>query len=269
MHSDCADRGQVFIVDLDGVVWLGKKPIEENVIAIRSLISKGRRVLFLTNNSTRSRALYVEKLGDLGIKVRVDSVITSGYLAAAWLYEQKGASDVYIVGEEGLVEEAILAGHRVLSVDEAIRSVAVVVGLDRNLTYQKLKAATRALMKGSLFIATNTDHVFPVEDGLDPGAGTIVAALGSATGREPDFIAGKPNPWIIDFVEKRLGISRKSMVIVGDRIDTDMRLAMAAGVKGVLVLTGLTGKDDVSKAGELRAAGIDIVGTLKDLVDRC
>lgn len=272
MESDCLDSGQVLIVDLDGVVWLGRKPIEENVIALKSLISRGYRVLFLTNNSTRSRAQYVKMLRDLGISVGIDSVITSGYLAASWLYEQKGASEVYIVGEEGLIEEAVLAHHKVLTGEEATRSTAVIVGLDRNLTYQKLRAATRALLNGSLFIATNTDHVIPVEDGLDPGAGAIVAALESATGRKPDFIAGKPNPWIIDLVEKRLGISRQNMVIIGDRVDTDMRLAMAAGVRGILVLTGLTGEDIISKTAESAGQGIaeiTITRTLKDLVDRC
>ena len=272
MERGCLDSGQTLIVDLDGVVWLGRKPIEENVTALKSLISRGYRVLFLTNNSTRSRAQYVRMLRDLGISVGIDSVITSGYLAASWLYEQKGASEVYIIGEEGLIEEAVLAHHKVLTGEEAVRSTAVIVGLDRNLTYQKLRAATRALLNGSLFIATNTDHVIPVEDGLDPGAGAIVAALESATGRKPDFIAGKPNPWIIDLVEKRLGISRQNLVIVGDRMDTDMRLAMAAEVRGILVLTGLTGEDIISKTAEparLSMAGITIARTLKDLVDRC
>ncbi|MEM0471334.1 MAG: HAD-IIA family hydrolase [Sulfolobales archaeon] len=272
MEKGCLDRGQTLIVDLDGVVWIGRKPIEENVIALRSLISRGYRVLFLTNNSTRSRTQYVRMLRDLGIIVGIDSVITSGYLAASWLYEQKGASEVYIVGEEGLIEEAVLAHHRVLTGEEAVRSTAVLVGLDRNLTYQKLRAAARALLNGSLFIATNTDHVIPVEDGLDPGAGAIIAALEATTGRKPDFVAGKPNPWIIDLVEKRLGIPRQNLVIIGDRVDTDMKLAMDTGVRGILVLTGLTGEDVISKAiglERLSVTGITIMRTLKDLVDRC
>lgn len=272
MRGRCIGGEDILLVDLDGVMWIGRKPVEDNVKAVKDMISRGNRILFLTNNSTRSRALYSRILRDLGINVGVDSIITSGYLAAVWLREQRGSVDVYIVGEEGLIEEAILAGHRILTGEEAVRSSAVIVGLDRNLSYQKLRAAVRALLRGSLFIATNTDHVIPVEDGLDPGAGAIIAALESASGRKPDFIAGKPNPWVIDLIERSLNTSRDSIVVVGDRIDTDMRLTMLAGVRGVLVLTGLTKEEDIARAKELErleSAGIIITRSLKDLVNTC
>lgn len=272
MHNICIDDERVMLVDLDGVVWIGKKPLEENVVAIREMISRGREIFFLTNNSTRSRAQYARMLSSLGISVGVDRIITSGYLASTWLRENEGAVSVYIVGEEGLIEEAVLAGHRILTGEEAERARAVIVGLDRNLTYGKLKAASRALLRGSLFIATNTDHVVPVEDGLDPGAGALIAALEAATKRKPDFVAGKPNPWIIDLVERKLNISRKNVVVVGDRIDTDMKLASAAGVKGILVLTGLTRENEASKIRELEKQGVSeiiVTRTLKDLIDMC
>ncbi len=272
MGKACIDLDDSLLVDLDGVVWLGRKPVEENLAAIRSLISRGARIFFLTNNSTRSRALYANMLRNIGIEVEPSNIVTSGYLAVAWLSEKRGSARVYILGEEGLVEEAVIAGHRILTGEEASRSDAIIVGLDRNLTYQRLRAAVRALLKGSLFIATNTDHVIPVEDGLDPGAGAIIAALETATGRKPDFVAGKPNPWIIDLIERMHGISRENIVVVGDRIDTDMRLAISAGVRGILVLTGLTKEEDLSRIvgkEDLTASGVSIIRSLKDLIDRC
>lgn len=267
MEEICIDLDDLLLVDLDGVVWLGRKPVEENIAAIRSLIERGARIFFLTNNSTRSRSLYANMLRNLGIEVKPSDIVTSGYLAAIWLSEKRGSSRVYILGEEGLIEEAVIAGHRILTSEEASRSDAVIVGLDRNLTYQRLKAAVRALLKGSLFIATNTDHVIPVEDGLDPGAGAIVAALEASTGRKPDFVAGKPNPWIIDLIERIYGIPRENIVVVGDRMDTDMKLAVSAGVRGILVLTGLTKEEDLSRIAGQR--GITVTRSLKDLIDRC
>jgi len=228
-------------------------------------------VLFLTNNSTRSRFSYAEALAGLGIAVMPERVITSGHLAAEWLRQREGSVGVYVVGEEGLVEELILSGHRVLTISDSQKARAVVVGLDRALSYAKLRAAVRALLRGSLFIATNTDHLLPVEDGLDPGAGSIVAALEAAAGRKADFIAGKPNPWVVDYIVERYGIPREEILIVGDRIDTDMKLAINSGVRGLLVLTGYTREEDLEGLegdGERRST-IYVTRTLADLAAKC
>ncbi|MEM1611083.1 MAG: HAD-IIA family hydrolase [Sulfolobales archaeon] len=268
----CIDGLEAMLVDLDGVVWIGSKPIEENLRALKKLMGKGIMVLFLTNNSTRSRASYAEALRRLGMEVPPEMILTSGFLASEWLRQREGSTEVYMIGEEGLIEELILAGHRVLTISDAERARAVVVGLDRNFNYIKLRAAVRALLRGALFIATNTDHLIPVEDGLDPGAGSIVAALERASGRSVDYIAGKPNPWIIEYITNIYRISRKGIVIIGDRFDTDMKLAVDSGVKGILVLTGYTSEKEIKNRGDLieyRGGEIYVARTLMDLAIYC
>ncbi len=268
----CIDDLEAMLVDLDGVIWIGSKPIEENLKALKKLMGKGIMALFLTNNSTRSRASYRETLKRLGIEVSPEMILTSGFLASEWLRQREGSTEVYMIGEEGLMEELILAGHRVLTISDVERAKAVVVGLDRNLNYIKLRAAVRALLRGALFIATNTDHLIPVEDGLDPGAGSIVAALERAGGRSVDYIAGKPNPWIVEYVINKYRISRKGLAVVGDRFDTDMKLAADSGVKGILVLTGFTSEKDIEGGEDLakyRGREIYVARTLMDLAEYC
>jgi phosphoglycolate/pyridoxal phosphate phosphatase family enzyme len=268
----CLDDLEALLVDLDGVTWIGSKPIEENLKALKKLMRKGAMVLFLTNNSTRSRASYGETLKRLGIEVSSEMILTSGFLASEWLRQREGSTEVYIVGEEGLIEELTLAGHKILTASDAERARAVVVGLDRNLNYIKLRASVRALLRGALFIATNTDHLIPVEDGLDPGAGSIIAALERASGRSVDYIAGKPNPWIIEYVVNKYRISRKGLAVIGDRFDTDMKLAANSGVKGILVLTGFTSEKDIEGgkyAVEYHGREIYIARTLMDLAEYC
>lgn len=253
--------GDTLLVDLDGVVWIGSRPVEDNVEAIRILARRGHRVLFLTNNSTRSRRSYSEILSGFGIPADPGSVITSGLLASQWILSRRGATKILPLGEEGLVEELVISGHVVLNPSDYRSAQAVVVGLDRGLTYQRLRAAVRAVLGGALFVATNEDNLLPSEDGLDPGAGSLVAAIEAATGRKPDFVAGKPSPWAVEYVVERHGLRREDLVVVGDRIDTDMELARRALVRGVLVLTGMT-RDPVAKG----SGDFVVVRSLKDLL---
>ncbi|MDT7890256.1 MAG: HAD-IIA family hydrolase [Desulfurococcales archaeon] len=268
----CLDRLGAILVDLDGVVWIGSRPLEDNLRALKRLMERGVEILFLTNNSTRSRESYAEAIRRLGVEASRETVITSGFLASEWLRLREGRVEVYAIGEEGLIEELILAGHRILTLGDHQRARALVVGLDRNLNYAKLRAAVRTLLGGALFIATNTDHLIPVEDGLDPGAGAIIAALEKASGRKVDYVAGKPNPWIVEYIINRYRVPREELVVVGDRLDTDMRLAIDSGVRGILVLTGFTGEEEIKNMeamGNRYEGEIYIAKTLMDLVEGC
>ncbi len=254
------------IIDLDGVVWLGSKPIESNIEFIRRAMESGVDVVFLTNNSTRSRRVYSARLRHLGIEADESRIINSGYSAAKWLSEKFGECRVYPVGEEGLVEELVLAGHTVVTASDAPRYAdAVVVGLDRGLTYGKLRAAVRAILNGAVFVATNLDHVIPVADGVDPGAGAIVSAIERATLRSIDFDAGKPGGWIMDLAFRALGNPpRDGVVVIGDRIDTDVEMARRYGVRSILVLTGLTRAEDLKNIGG-RLTNTTVVRDLSEL----
>jgi 4-nitrophenyl phosphatase len=259
------EKYEIFLIDLDGVVWRGREVIKDNVQAIRYLIGRGKKVAFLTNNSTRSRSVYAELLRGIGIDVNEGSVVTSGYAAALWTARNRPRALIYILGEEGLAEEAAKLGLRLATRTEALsgKVEAVIVGLDRNLTYSKLNAAFKAVQDGALFVAANRDPTFPLERGSKaPGAGSIVAALEAALGREPDFVAGKPNPWMVDIA---LGgrYDRSEVLVIGDRLETDILMANKANVDSVLVLTGVTTREEAERAkGDLRPTCI--LETLKE-----
>lgn len=228
--------------DMDGVVWRGSMIIKENAEWLRKVIESGIRVVFVTNNSTRSRRVYAERLSNaLGIRVGVESVITSGYATAVWLRRRYGPSRVIVVGEEGLVEEMVLQGHLVLNPYDPVRCPVdfVVVGMDRGLNYAKLATAHEAVRRcGARLIATNPDTTYPVEDGDHPGAGSVLSFLVTSTGREPEVIVGKPHEPIAEVAVPSK--EYRDVIIIGDRCDTDIEWGRRLGAKTVLVLTGLT-----------------------------
>jgi len=240
------------IVDLDGVVWRGGKPIQENVEALRMLHNAGMKIVFLTNNSTRSRRLYSQLLTHtLGFNVKPEDIVTSAFAAAKWLKENMGPSKVYVVGEEGLVEELVCEGHTVVTLTEAksCKADIVVVGLDRNLTYKKLLTA-HTLVKwcSKPYIATNIDATVPMENADIPGAGAILAALEKSTGKKPAYVTGKPNPWIVEIALSQLELDRREVLLVGDRLDTDIEVAVKLGIDSLLVYTGVAKPEDVVKS---------------------
>lgn len=249
------------LVDVDGVIWIDGRPIRENVEALIQIAETGVEVVLLTNNSTRSRRAYSRRLAETGLNVGPDRIVNSGYSASLWLRENRGPSRVLMVGEDGLAEELMLQGHEILNPGDYVYAEAVVVGLDRGLSYRRLEASTWAIRRGALFVATNRDNAYPTTQGLSPGAGSIVALLESASGKRVDFDAGKPNPWMLEAAYRLLGRRPERVAVIGDRVDTDMELARRAGVDGILVMTGVAAarKDPIPQ-------GVRVVSTLKDLL---
>ena len=260
-------RYRLLLVDLDGVVWRGGRVLEGNVGWLRRAREAGASIVFVTNNSTRSRRLYAERLGRvLGFPVGVGDVLTSGYAVARRLLEEYGASRVLPIGEEGLVEELSSAGHLVLNPMDGGRCPVdfVVVGLDRGASYGKLASAHRAIVRcGAGLVASNADHVVPVEDGSLPGAGALLAFLEASTGARPLFVAGKPEPYMLLLASRIRGVDPGEALVIGDRCDTDVEAARRAGMDSVLVLTGVAGERGercdatyvVGELGELGLAG--------------
>ncbi|MEM0366609.1 MAG: HAD-IIA family hydrolase [Acidilobaceae archaeon] len=259
------DNIEYIIVDLDGVVWRGRDIIEDNVSSLARLLDLGFKLRFITNNSTKSRADYIVKLRSLGLKVNPEDVTTSGRAASLWLKRVQGESRVYVIGEEGLVEELRVEGHIVT--ESSLEASSLVVGLDRRVCYNKLSEAVRALARGILFIATNLDPNLPQEDTIIPGAGAIIAFLEVASGRKPDFIAGKPNPWILE-VALGEAIDYSRVLVIGDRIDTDIVLAEKVGAKPVLVLTGAHRTLDENIRKQLEHRGVIVLNNLKELINK-
>lgn len=240
-----------FIFDCDGVVWRGETKIEEVDKVVEILRKRNKKIIFLTNNSTKTRKDYVKKLEAFGIKTNVNEIITSGYATGHYLKRKYGTDlKILIIGEDGLEDEMRNFGYTIIYEDASwnFKVDAVVVGLDRQLTYDKLAAGAYAILNGAKFIATNTDPNIPTEKGLLPGAGAIVSFLETATGIKPEIIVGKPNAEIMNFALRVLNVKPEKVLVIGDRIETDILAAKRVECKSLLVLTGATTLNDVEKS---------------------
>jgi 4-nitrophenyl phosphatase len=223
------------ILDMDGVIWRGSEPIGDLHQIFSRLYSRGWKVTLATNNATRTIAQYVDKLSAFGVNVEPWQIVNSAIAVAQHLnnlFPQGGA--VYIIGEEGLSEA--LAEQGFFYAEENV--LAVVVGMDRKLTYEKLRRATLLIRNGAPFIATNPDRTFPTPEGLIPGAGSILAALEAACYQAP-VIAGKPSPAMYQIILSRLQLPPSEVLVIGDRPETDIAGAQAIGCRTALVLSGV------------------------------
>ncbi len=237
-----------FIIDMDGVLYRGNTLIPGAVEFISTLEETGRSFLLLTNNSSLTPAQYEAKLARMGIKVQQDKIFTSALATAQYLRSTaKTGAKVFLIGMDG-IREALLAEGFVLANDRNVDFV--VVGIDFNLTYEKLKEAALAIRAGATFIGTNPDKTLPMEEGLYPGNGAILAALEASTGVKP-VVVGKPSPLIFEIALKRLGSTPEKTAVVGDRLETDILGAQQAGLKSILVLSGVT-DDQFLASAELK-----------------
>lgn len=267
-----------WVLDLDGVVWLGEKPIPGAAEAVARLRVAGERVLFVTNNSNASLAAQEAKLERLGVPAHGD-VITSA-MAGARLVEP--GERAFVCGGPGIDEALVARGAEPVRGGNSRGDVgevdAVIVGLDRDFDYERLRLATRAIHRGARFIATNDDATFPTPDGPVPGGGALVAAVAYATRVRPT-IAGKPHRPMANLVralvaqghpngrdgatpaasEAADGPGVGEGTVVGDRPETDGAFAATLGYRFALVLTGVTAADDlpVSPTPDLVAASLD------------
>lgn len=242
------------IIDIDGVLWRGSKPLPGVADFFVFLKAHGIQFLIVTNNATRTAEFLVDRLATLNVSVSPDEILTSAKATALHLKrELPEASLVLVVGEEGLMDALTGAGFRALPADSPeadSAAAAVVVGLDRGLTYRKLRVGATAIRAGARFIATNTDATFPAEEGLVPGAGSMVAAVQTATSVTPTVI-GKPFRPMFDAALKILQSDVAATAMLGDRLDTDVQGAQAVGLKTILVLTGVTTAEE-AKASSIK-----------------
>lgn len=236
----------VALLDLDGVVYVGEQAVPHAAQALGQARGAGQRLAFVTNNALRPPSAVAEQLRRLGVSATAEDVVTSAQAAARVLRERLPAEGrVLVAGGEGLRLALAEVGLRpVADADEAPR--AVVTGHDPEQTWRRLAEAALALAAGLPWVASNTDSSIPSARGALPGAGAVVALLATATGRQPDAVAGKPHPALHQESVERT--QARHPLVVGDRLDTDIEGATTAGVDSLLVLTGVTGP------GELLAA---------------
>ncbi len=227
---------RALILDMDGVLWRSTQPIGNLPEIFERIAQMGWKAVLATNNATLSVEQYLSKLQDFGVSLKPWQLVNSSQAAAHYLKERHAqGGPVYVVGEEGLISTLQGAGFYLADRDV----LAVVAGMDRGLTFNKLRLATLLIRAGAPFIGTNPDRTFPTPEGQIPGAGAILAAIEAATGIQP-LIMGKPSPEMYRIALERLGTTPGQTLVVGDRLETDIAGAQALGCLTGLVLSGVT-----------------------------
>ena len=245
----------LLLVDLDGVVYRGADPVPGVAALLSARVAAGDDVVYVTNNSMHYRADYVSRLEALGAPVSADRVVSAPRATALYIAEHlPDVRRVLAVGASGLDRElrdvgldVVNAGHAaermaregIDGVAAAGRPGAVVVGLDPNLTYLRVAAAADCIRAGAMFLATKRDPVYPVEAGLRPGAGSVVAAVEATTGVTP-IVIGKPGPLLMEEAAASVGRPATEAIVIGDGIGTDLAAAKVVGARCILMLTGVT-----------------------------
>ena len=236
-------RIQGYLIDLDGTVYRGEQLIPGASQAISLLRARRRRFVFLSNKPLQSRMDYAAKLTSLGIPTEKSEVVNSSQVLALHLSREAPGAKVFAIGEPPLLAELKEAGLILTDKPEEIEYV--IAAFDRTFDYRKLNIAFQALKRGARFYATNPDRTCPVENGEIPDAAAVIAALEATTGRKVEKIFGKPSRYMIETALEVLGLPPEKCAMVGDRLETDIRMAKENGLTAILVLTGVTRPEDV------------------------
>ena len=238
------------ILDMDGVLWRGDTPMPGLVAFFDTMRACDIGFILATNNATKTANMYTERLARFGVDVPPHQILTSAEATASYLAElYQPGSPLYVIGAMGLHEALTTQSFRILSaadVRAGASAVSVVAGLSPVMTYEDLAMGAHLVNQGVPFVGTNPDANFPSEIGPLPGAGAILAMITTATGIEPTVI-GKPGPIIFREAVNRLGGDPSTVAMVGDRLSTDIYGAKAAGLRAILVLSGISTREEAEK----------------------
>ena len=246
--SETLKNKKLYVFDMDGTMYLGDKVFDFAIRFINHLRESGKRVLFFTNNASRSKTAYIERLASLGFAPTEDEIMTSGDVTKAFLTRYRGGKSVYLVGTSELTEDFKRDGIKLVGDDEK-RADIVVSSFDKELTYKKLFNACNFIVNGAEFLSTHPDFVCPIEGGIEPDSGAIAAAITAATGATPKYF-GKPCRETLDMICEVTGVSKDDICVFGDRLYTDIAFGRNNGVTAVLVMTGETTAEQLERAGE-------------------
>jgi glycerol-1-phosphatase len=242
-----ADRFDGLLIDLDGVVWIGREPVPGSPEALGTLLGAGKRLVFVTNNPGKHPAAYAERLGEMGIEVSAEQIVTAGMVVARLAGEAAGSGgSAFVIGAAALKEMVAASGARVLEGEDGRDADAVVVSGHRGFDYGELLTAKRALDRGAALFATSHDPTMPFPGGEVPGTGAVLAAVETASGRRAE-IAGKPERHLFEMAREALG-ECESVVMVGDRLSSDIAGGARAGLETILVLSGTTTREEAAAA---------------------
>lgn len=251
------DKIRVFMLDMDGTIYLGEHLFPCTPPFLEYLKKTGRRAVYLTNNSSRSRDKYVRRLAGFGIDAPPEDIFTSGEATTLWLSERAPNAKIYLAGTPSLEEEFRNAGFTLTDKDPEY----FVLGFDQTLTYEKLTLICNLVRSGIPYIATHPDFNCPVEGGFIPDIGAMMAFIEASTGRRPDIVIGKPNRTIAEMAMRKYNVSADEIAMVGDRLYTDIALGGNAGITSILVYSGETTREDYA------ASDIHADYTFEDLAE--
>ena len=231
------------IIDMDGVIWKGDAPIGDLPATFNRIRDHGLRFVFATNNSTRTSEQYVDRLKTFGIEVEPWQVVTSSQ-AVAHVMAQKfpPGTKVFMIGEDGLRIPLEEKGFEILTLQNAPQAQVFVIGMDREINFQKASEATLLVRAGVPFYATNPDKTFPTPRGQIPGAAAWYSIIVIATDVQP-IVAGKPFPFLMELSLEKLGTKREDTLVIGDRLETDIAAGQAVGCPTAIVLSGVSTKE--------------------------
>lgn len=225
-----------YIFDLDGTIYLGNDLLPGAAATVAAVRAAGRRTIFLSNNPTKTRQQYADRLCTLGIATPQDDIVHSSFVLVQWLLRTAPHARLFVIGEQPLHDELRQAG---LSFSEQAGEIDIVVAsFDRSFTYHKLQVAFDAIRAGARLVATNADRYCPVPGGGQPDAAAMIAAIEACTGAVCDPIVGKPSPIMVETVMQLLNQPPGRCIITGDRLETDIAMGITAGMATALVLTG-------------------------------
>jgi len=236
-----------YIFDQDGTIYLGDQLLPGAAATIAALRAAGKRTLFLSNNPTKTREQYAQKLSKMGIPTPIEDIVNSSYVMVQWLLRFAPGARLYVVGEDPLKRELQSAGFQLSEIAGQID--IVVASFDRTFDYQKLQVAYDAIKAGARLVATNPDRYCPTPTGGEPDCAAMIAAIEACTGVKCDPIVGKPSPIMVEMITKILNLPPERCMMVGDRLETDIKMGIDSGMATCLVLTGDATREKLAASG--------------------
>ena len=238
---------KALILDMDGVLWKADAPIGDLPATFRRIRERGLKFVFATNNGTKTPEEYQQKLRDLGVEIEPSQVVTSA-LGIAFLLAKTypRGTKIFMIGGNGVRTALEEKGYEILPIERATEAQVFVMGIDREINFQKVAEAALLVRNGVPFYTTNDDKTFPTPRGEIPGSGAWLSIIITATGINP-IIAGKPYPILMELALEKLGAQKDETLVVGDRLETDIAAGNAVGCPTALVLSGVSKREEAEK----------------------